>query len=337
MIGADDVVITRADMDADVSRALIGSLDQELSAMYPEPGANHFSLGKSEVAEGHGAFLVVYRDGDAVGCGALRLLDAATAELKRMYVMPSVRGTGLGKRLVAALEAEARTLGVRHLVLETGVRQEAALALYRVTGFRSVPLFGEYRLSPETSVCLGKTLIDSRYTIAPARVEDLRHLARIERAAAEMLRGHAPDSVIQETTSDAALAQARAAGRLWVALASGAPVGFALVEMLAPDLPHLDEIDVDPAHARQGLGAALIRAVCEWASRCGHRELTLTTFRDVAWNTPYYARLGFVEVVDGELRAELRAVLEDEAARGLERRARVAMTYRIRSRRSDIR
>jgi GNAT superfamily N-acetyltransferase len=110
------------------------------------------------VADGRGAFLVVYQGETPVGCGAVRLLDAETAELKRMYVAPTARGRGLGRRLVAALEAEARALGVRRLVLETGVRQAAALALYRATGFRPIPLYGEYRLSPETSVCLGKGL-----------------------------------------------------------------------------------------------------------------------------------------------------------------------------------
>ncbi len=76
-----------------------------------------------------------------------------------MYVIPTARGTGLGRRLVTALEKEARALGVRRLVLETGVRQEAALALYRATGFHPIPLYGEYCLSPETSVCLGKELL----------------------------------------------------------------------------------------------------------------------------------------------------------------------------------
>jgi putative acetyltransferase len=94
----------------------------------------------------------------AVGCGALRLLDADTAELKRMYVCPEARGQGIGRRLLGALEAEARAFGVRRLVLETGVRQAAAMALYQATGFRPIPLFGEYRLSPDTSVCLGKDL-----------------------------------------------------------------------------------------------------------------------------------------------------------------------------------
>ena len=155
---SETITITRAELAADVSRALIGALNDELNGVYSEPGATHFRLDPGEVADGRGAFLVVYQGENPVGCGAVRLLDAETAELKRMYVAPTARGRGLGRRLVAALEAEARALGVRRLVLETGVRQAAALALYRATGFRPIPLYGEYRLSPETSVCLGKGL-----------------------------------------------------------------------------------------------------------------------------------------------------------------------------------
>ncbi len=152
------ITIARAELTADFSRALIDSLNAELSGLYSEPGANHFHLDPEEVADGRGVFLVVYQDGTPVGCGALRLLDAATAELKRMYVSPTVRGTGMGRRLVAALESEARALGVQHLVLETGIRQIAALALYRATGFHTIPLYGEYCLSSETSVCFGKDI-----------------------------------------------------------------------------------------------------------------------------------------------------------------------------------
>jgi GNAT superfamily N-acetyltransferase len=153
-----EIVIERGELGSEVSVALIGALNAELSEAYAEPGATHFRLDPEEVGGGRGAFLVVYRGGTPVGCGALRLLDPETAELKRMYVRRELRGTGLGRRLVAALEAEARTLGVRRLVLETGVRQVAALALYRATGFQPIPLFGEYRQSPATSICLGKDL-----------------------------------------------------------------------------------------------------------------------------------------------------------------------------------
>ncbi len=140
------------------SRALIDALNAELSGLYPEPGATHFGLDPEEVTGARGAFLVVYLADEPVGCGAVRMLDGETAELKRMYVAPGARGTGLGRRLVDALEAEARARGALRLVLETGVRQAAALALYRACGFRPIPLYGAYTLSHETSVCLGKDL-----------------------------------------------------------------------------------------------------------------------------------------------------------------------------------
>src|SRR5436309_15672764 len=156
----ETITIERADLTADVSHALINALNAELRGVYSEPMATHFRLDPEEVAGGRGAFLVVYQEGTPVGCGALRLLDPETAELKRMYVSPSMRGKGLGRRLVAALQAEARALGVRRLVLETGVRQAAAIALYRATGYGPIPLYGEYRLSPDTSICLGKDIVD---------------------------------------------------------------------------------------------------------------------------------------------------------------------------------
>ncbi|MBL9139102.1 MAG: GNAT family N-acetyltransferase [Verrucomicrobiales bacterium] len=153
------ITLERADLTADASRQLIAALNAELSGAYSEPGANHFSLDPSEVAPGRGLFVVIRMDGRPVGCGALRLIDGQTGELKRMYVAPEARGRGLGRRLVEALETEARALGAKKLVLETGVRQTSALALYRATGFVPIPLYGEYCLSPNTSICLGKDLL----------------------------------------------------------------------------------------------------------------------------------------------------------------------------------
>src|SRR5260370_23540497 len=135
---SETITIARADLTDEASRALICALNDELCGVYSEPGATHFRLDPLEVSGGRGAFLIIYREGVAVGCGALRLLDAESAELQRMYVQPAVRGKGLGRRLVAALEAEARALGVRRLVLETGARQAAALPLYRATGFDAI-------------------------------------------------------------------------------------------------------------------------------------------------------------------------------------------------------
>ena len=144
-------------LDHEDARRLIGELNRELAATYPEEGANHFRLDAGEVAAGRGAFLVARIDGDAVGCGAVRLLDDGRAEVKRMYTSPAARGRGVARALLAELERVGRELGARELVLETGVRQTEALGLYRGAGFVPVDAWGEYIDSP-LSVCLGKVL-----------------------------------------------------------------------------------------------------------------------------------------------------------------------------------
>ena len=166
------------------------------------------------------------------------------------------------------------------------------------------------------------------YSIISARREDIHTLPTIELVAATLLRGHAPDAVLAEATDEVTFAEAQEHGRLWVALAGDTPVGFALVEMLSDDLPHLEELDVEPSHGRRGLGAALVRTVCEWAGRSAYEQLTLTTFRAVAWNMPFYSRLGFVEIPPSGLRPELAAVVLEEASRGMPAETRAVMSYR---------
>src|SRR5262249_38764378 len=109
---------------------------------------------------GEGAFLIAYLDDLAVGCGAVRCLNEAeaTAELKRMYVDPQVRGRGIGRALLEALECEARALGATKVVLETGTRLSPAIKMYEGMGYVRIPLFGEYQSSPGTSLCFGKSL-----------------------------------------------------------------------------------------------------------------------------------------------------------------------------------
>jgi len=151
------VVVGREDLLSPVAAALIDVLNAELLGIYPEEGACHFRLDPDEVHVDRGAFLVARADGTPVGCGAIRKFDPATAELKRMYVAPEMRGRGIGRRVLAALELEGWRLGVQRLVLETGERQAEALALYTGAGFARIPPFGEYVDSP-LSVCMEKTL-----------------------------------------------------------------------------------------------------------------------------------------------------------------------------------
>jgi GNAT superfamily N-acetyltransferase len=164
-----------------------------------------------------------------------------------------------------------------------------------------------------------------RYTIARARPADLLLLAAIELAAAELLCGHAPPSVLNETTGLNVFEAARRQRHLWVALADGTPVGFARVEVPEPTRAHLEEIDVHPDHGRRGLGRRLVASVCKWATTAGYRSVTLTTFRDVPWNMPFYQRLGFEVMAPHELSPALRALVEDETRRGLDPATRVVM------------
>jgi GNAT superfamily N-acetyltransferase len=161
--------------------------------------------------------------------------------------------------------------------------------------------------------------------IIPARPNDLPRLPAIELAAARMLTGHAPQSVLDETTSQRELSELQQRGHLWVVLAGDTPVGFTYVKLLEPNVTHLDEIDVHPDHGRRGLGRRLVTTVCEWAIDAGHRAVTLRTFRDVRWNMPFYARLGFAVVRAEEVSPALRPVIDDERRRGLDPMRRVTM------------
>jgi putative acetyltransferase len=145
-------------VDSEDARRLIADLDAGLAELYPPEQRFGPNLKAEHLEGGRGTFLVA-RDGKrAVGCGAIRLLNATTAEAKRMYVEPDKRGKGVGWAVLAGLEAAAKQLGVRRLVLETGIYQHAALSLYRRAGFTQIDCWGQYASSP-TSICLEKQLV----------------------------------------------------------------------------------------------------------------------------------------------------------------------------------
>jgi GNAT superfamily N-acetyltransferase len=104
-----------------------------------------------------GAFLVGSVDGCDVACGGVCRYDTETGEIRRMYVRPEHRGAGLSRRMLGALEEEARSFDYRRIRLETGVHQHEALGLYRSAGFEKIPRFGPY-VADELSVCFEKPL-----------------------------------------------------------------------------------------------------------------------------------------------------------------------------------
>ena len=90
-----------------------------------------------------GAFVVAHEGDDVVGCGALALLDETTAEVKRMWIHPSRRGSGLGRRLLQQLEAEARRAGATVVVLDTNGALTEAVALYESSGYAAVAPYND--------------------------------------------------------------------------------------------------------------------------------------------------------------------------------------------------
>jgi GNAT superfamily N-acetyltransferase len=126
--------------------------------------------------------------------------------------------------------------------------------------------------------------------VRPATEADLVHLPHVESAADEVfaqlgITGLPPAADIDDfRAADAVL------------VVGDPPVGFARIDLIAGE-PYLSQLSVHPSAMRRGLGSALLEASVAWAQQHGHDSLALATFRDVAWNAPFYARHGFVEVV----------------------------------------
>lgn len=175
-----------------------------------------------------------------------------------------------------------------------------------------------------------ETSPETPWTVRLARADELPALERIEReAGARFAEIPALADLPDVMTPAGALPVALGREQVWVAVAGDELVGFAYADLL-DDAVHLEELDVLPAWGRRGIGAALVDAVVADARGRGLLAVTLTTFRDVPWNAPYYARLGFRVLPEGEMGAGLAALLDHEERRGLPRALRVAMRREVR-------
>ncbi len=148
-------IITSERPDSAEALTLIAELDDYLNALYPPESRNGFSVEKL-MADGV-AFFVLRQEEVAVGCGGIKFHGTEYAEVKRMYVRPSVRGLGLGRRMLDHLTAQALENGISLLRLETGIHQQAAIRLYEAVGFHRIPPFGDFREDP-LCLCYEKRL-----------------------------------------------------------------------------------------------------------------------------------------------------------------------------------
>jgi GNAT superfamily N-acetyltransferase len=147
-------IIEERPWDDPAGAALRAAQVAELDARY---GGGDHEPGAAPSAADVDVFLVAVSDGTAVGCGALRRLDDSSAEIKRMYVTPPSRGTGVATAVLRALERAAAERGWAVLRLETGTEQPDARRFYEREGYREIPLFGVYQGS-DLSVCYERVL-----------------------------------------------------------------------------------------------------------------------------------------------------------------------------------
>jgi GNAT superfamily N-acetyltransferase len=167
-------------------------------------------------------------------------------------------------------------------------------------------------------------------TVRTARPSDLRRIAAVEDAGGPMYAEHFGERTVPALTSPAPSGAERdLVGFLLVAADDRRLVGFAHV--VPHDLhAHLEQLSVLPSYQRQGIGTTLVHAAMEEARWAGYDRMSLTTYRDVPWNGPFYAGLGFTEVAPARLERFQRDLRDHERALGLdEPGVRVVMERRL--------
>ncbi|MFC7547598.1 GNAT family N-acetyltransferase [Plantactinospora sp. GCM10030261] len=139
-----EIEIRAARFDSPEATRLVTAALADLGARYGGNG-DDTPVRASEFVPPTGDFLIAHLAGEAVGCGGWRGHDARVAELKRMFVMPTARGRGVARALLAAVERSARNAGRERIILECGDKQPEAIALYESSGYRRIENFGYYR------------------------------------------------------------------------------------------------------------------------------------------------------------------------------------------------
>jgi GNAT superfamily N-acetyltransferase len=172
--------------------------------------------------------------------------------------------------------------------------------------------------------------VDPAFSIRPAGRDDLASLVEIEVAAGVGFRDLGMDAIADDDPGSVeGLAPYAERGRALVAVGTDdRPVGYLLLDVV-DGAAHIEQVSVHPDYARKGIGRALIQRSSEWARDRGLDGLTLTAFRDVPWNGPYYERLGFAFLTANEETPGLRAIRECERERGLDRWPRACMRLRL--------
>lgn len=133
---------------------LVRLLDKGLEVV---DGNDHAFFSQFNKIEGIKHVIVAYENDSAVGCGAIKEYDTKTAEVKRMFVKPELRGKGIAAGILSGLENWAKELGYESCILETGNMLLPAIRLYEKSGYVQTPNYGQY-IGVATSVCMAKKI-----------------------------------------------------------------------------------------------------------------------------------------------------------------------------------
>ncbi|MDQ0636671.1 putative acetyltransferase [Pedobacter sp. W3I1] len=150
-----NLTLIRTDSDNADFRQLVALLDKDLAVRDGEDHAFYAQFNKVDAIK---EVIVVYQDGNPVGCGAIKPFSTTQAEVKRMFVHPDYRKQGIAAKVLNALESWTAELGFAACVLETGKKQPEAIALYQKVGYHITPNYGQY-IGVDNSVCMTKPLI----------------------------------------------------------------------------------------------------------------------------------------------------------------------------------
>ena len=132
--------------DTTDARTLIAELEGELAPHYPRESRHGFSV--EQLVADAVPFFLIRENGAPAGCGGVKVIGREYGEVKRMYVRPHFRGSGLARLMLTHLSQYVEHQGIRLLRLETGIHQRAAISLYERMGFSRIPPFGEYKEDP---------------------------------------------------------------------------------------------------------------------------------------------------------------------------------------------
>ena len=156
------------------------------------------------------------------------------------------------------------------------------------------------------------------FVIRLARPDEIPRVREIEDEAGTVFSGLGLiDESLDVSFPLDQLASLIAMGQVWVACrADDVPVGM-VIASVREGAVYIEEMDVTPSHSRHGLGSRLLTTVCEWARARRYRAVTLSTFRDVPWNGPFYRKQGFRDLVPAEWTPGMWAIREKEVSHGL--------------------